>query len=270
MTALRDSGPLWLIGCGNMGGALLHAWLAGGLPAGDVLVVDPAEARLPDGVRRVAAIPADATPPRLLVLAVKPQLLDMVAPAIAGVAGPDTVLVSILAGVDVQTLRARFPRVGGIARLMPNLAAAVGRSQTLLFADNDRAASAGTALAGAAGQVERLPDEGLFDAGTALSGCGPAFLLRFVDALAEAGVALGLPADMAARLALGTVEGTAAFAVASDESPAVLADRVASPGGATREGLNVLDREAGIAALLRDTLAAAARRSGELAAAARS
>jgi pyrroline-5-carboxylate reductase len=119
------------------------------------------------------------------------------------------------------------------------------------------------------GLVEWISDEGLFDAVTALSGSGPAFLFRFIDALAEAGAALGLPADQAARLAMATVEGSAALAAGAEESPAILADRVASPGGTTRAGLDILDADQALKALVRDTLDAAARRGAEMAAAAR-
>lgn len=267
MSRLAGAGPLWLVGCGNMGGAMLRAWRSAGLSGDDVLVIDPAASAI-EGVRVVAAPPAGA-PPAVLVLAVKPQSLDMVAPVLAPYAGAGTQLVSILAGVDVASLRARFPNVGGIARLMPNLAAMVGRGVTLLHADAGADRALAEALAAAAGHAEWLDDEGLFDAGTALSGCGPAFLFRFVDALADAGRDLGLAPDVAARLALATVDGAARFAAAADADPAVLADRVASPGGATREGLNVLDRPDGLRALLDATLRAAARRSQELAEAAR-
>ncbi|WP_302480024.1 pyrroline-5-carboxylate reductase family protein, partial [Sphingomonas bacterium] len=125
------------------------------------------------------------------------------------------------------------------------------------------------ALAAPLGHVEWIADEGVFDAVTALSGCGPGFVFRFVDALAAAGAALGLPADQALRLARATVAGSARMAMEADESPSVLADRVASPGGSTREGLNILNRDDALRRLLSETLAAAARRNGELAAAAR-
>ena len=116
------------------------------------------------------------------------------------------------------------------------------------------------------GHVEWIADEARFDDVTALAGCGPGFVFRFADALAQAGAALGLPADQAARLALATLEGAAVMAADADAPPATLADRVASPGGSTRQGLNVLDRADGLVALLTDTLAASARRNREMAA----
>jgi pyrroline-5-carboxylate reductase len=199
---------------------------------------------------------------------VKPQMLDAVAPAIARTHAP--LLLSILAGVEEAALAARI-EAGAIVRAMPNLPVAIGKGVTALFtgsADPGARATA-AALAAPLGHVEWIGDEAMFDAVTALSGCGPGFVFRFVDALAQAGAALGLPADQAARLALATVEGAAAMAAGADASPAVLADRVASPGGSTREGLNVLDREDALNALLAETLSAARDRNAELAAAAR-
>jgi pyrroline-5-carboxylate reductase len=119
------------------------------------------------------------------------------------------------------------------------------------------------------GLVERIADEGLLDAVTALSGCGPAFVYRFIDALARAGAVLGLPPEQAERLALATVEGAGALAAAAEVSPAVLADRVASPGGSTREGLDVLDRDGALDRLLQATLRAAADRNAAMAVTAR-
>ena len=119
------------------------------------------------------------------------------------------------------------------------------------------------------GLVEWIADEAQFDAVTALAGCGPGFVFRFADALAKAGEALGLPADQAARLAIATLDGAGRMAGASDVSPAMLADRVASPGGSTREGLNILDDGDALVDLLSRTLAASARRNAEMAETAR-
>ncbi|MET0269336.1 MAG: pyrroline-5-carboxylate reductase [Sphingomonas sp.] len=271
MTAAVNEGPLWLVGAGNMGGAMLRGWIAAGRDPATITVIDPTAAGLPEGVLTLAAPPPDGAAPAVLVLAVKPQLLDAVAPVLAPMAAAETLLVSILAGVEIASLRARLPAPHTVVRAMPNLPAAIGRGVTALFADTptpDTRAMA-TGLVAPLGDVEWIDREDMFDAVTALSGCGPAFLFRFVEALAQAGEALGLPAEQAARLALATVEGSAIMAAAADVPPATLADRVASPGGATREGLNVLDRGGAITALLGETLAAAARRSAELAAAAR-
>ena len=263
-------GPLWLVGCGNMGGAMLRGWIAAGLDPAQVTVIDPAEPALPAGVTWLPSPPPDGARPATLLLAVKPQLLDRVAPAIAPVLGEETLLLSILAGVEVASLRARFAAPHAIVRVMPNTPAAIGKGVLALYGDVDAATERRvTRLMAALGLAEWIAREDQFDAVTAVSGCGPAFLFRFVDALARAGAELGLPADQAARLALATVEGAAGLAVAADESPAVLADRVASPGGSTRAGLNVLDEGDALATLLRRTLEAAARRNAEMAAAAR-
>lgn len=264
---MQPTGPLWLVGCGNMGGAMLRRWVASGTRPADVVVIDPGRPDVPDGVRLVADARDAGTDPATLVLAIKPQQLDTVAPLLAEVR--PALLVSILAGVEVAALAARF-RAGAIVRAMPNLPVAIGKGVTALFGDLDASArSAAEALAAPLGHHEWIADEGLFDAVTALSGCGPGFVFRFADALARAGAALGLPSDQAQRLALATLEGAAAMAASADVSPTTLADRVASPGGSTREGLNVLDREEALARLLADTLAASARRNAELAAAAR-
>lgn len=269
---LSNQGPLWLVGAGNMGGAMLKGWLGAGLDPAQLTVIDPQAANLPEGVSAFPAPPPDGAAPATLVLAVKPQLVDAVAPAIAPLLEPETLLVSILAGVEIASLRARFPKPRGVLRVMPNTPVAVGKGVMALHADGlDETATARAAeLMAPLGLVEWIADEGLFDAVTAVSGCGPAFLFRFIEALGEAGAALGLPADQSARLALATVEGAASLAAASSETPATLADRVASPGGSTREGLNVLDEGEALKALLRRTLEAAAKRSAEMAAAARS
>jgi pyrroline-5-carboxylate reductase len=262
------TGQIWLVGCGNMGGAMLRRWLAAGLDAGSILVIDPGTPALPEGVRVVDAPPPGATADTI-VLAIKPQQLDAVAP-ILGDAHGASLIISILAGVEESTLRARFGDIA-IVRAMPNLPVAIGKGVVALHTASESPDSRARAesLAAPLGLVEWIANEVQFDAVTALSGCGPGFVFRFIDALAEAGVALGLPADQADRLARATVEGAGIMAATAPESPAVLADRVASPGGSTREGLNVLDRDGALKNLLRETLAASARRNAEMAAAAR-
>jgi pyrroline-5-carboxylate reductase len=263
-----SSGKIWLIGCGNMGGAMLRRWIAAGTPASSVTVIDPGMPAVPADVALVAA-PPPGDAPDTVVLAIKPQQLDD-AVAMLGAAGSASLVVSILAGVEEATLRARLGDVA-VVRAMPNLPVAIGKGVVALYSGTADAAirARADALAAPLGLVEWIADEALFDAVTALSGCGPGFVFRFIDALAEAGAALGLPADQADRLARATVEGTGIMAMAAPESPATLADRVASPGGSTREGLNVLDRHDALKGLLRETLEASARRNAEMAAAAR-
>jgi pyrroline-5-carboxylate reductase len=264
-------GPLWLIGCGNMGGAMLRGWLSDGLDPARVTVISPTGRSVPAGIRHLTAVPPDGETPALLLLAVKPQMLDAVAPGLAPILGGETVLLSILAGVEIASLRRRFPDVGGVVRVMPNTPVAVGKGVVALYGEGVGAGAAdGIArLMAPLGLVEWLDSEDQFDAVTALSGSGPAFTFRFIDALAEGARALGIPADQALRFARATVEGSAALAMQSDEDPGTLADRVASPGGSTREGLNVLDEGHAFNDLLARTLAAATKRNAELAAAAR-
>ena len=262
-----SSDSIWLIGCGNMGGAMLRGWIADGVSPARITVIDPAMPNVPEGVRVLASPPQNEPSPAVLLLSVKPQSLDAVAPNIAPLLGTDTLLLSILAGVEIASLRARFNAPKNIVRVMPNLPATIGKGVTALYVDTPDATvrALATTLMNPLGSVEWISDESLFDAVTALSGCGPGFVFRFIEALAEAGAALGLPADQAARLAVATVNGSALLAAQSPESAATLADRVASPGGSTREGLNVLDEGDALKKLLAATLAAAARRNAEMA-----
>ena len=260
----RDT--LLMIGAGNMGGAMLARWLATGLDPAAVTVVRPSGAPAGDGVR-VVSHPRDSGPaPAALMLGVKPQKLGDIVDAVRPLIGPETLLVSILAGVTVATLQSRFPEAGAVLRVMPNTPVAIGRGVVALHGDGMDAVqrAAATAFFAPLGMVEWIDDEASFDAVTALSGSGPAFLFRFIDALAAGGAALGLPADQALRLALATVDGAAGLAVGSDEQPGHLADRVASPGGSTRAGLDVLDRNQVLRTLLAETLAAAEHRNAEM------
>jgi pyrroline-5-carboxylate reductase len=231
---------LWLVGAGNMGAAMLARWIDGAVVRSDqVTVIDPGAPVVPAGVRLLDAPPAQETAD-ILVLAIKPQLLDQVAPTLAH-ARPG-LLISILAGVEQATLAARIPATA-IVRAMPNLPVSLGRGVIALHASAADPAARATAeaLMTPLGLVEWIADETLFHAVTALSGSGPGFVYRFVEALAAASV----------------------------ETPATLADRVASPRGTTRAGLDVLDAGDAMMTLVAATLAAAANRSEELAAAAR-
>ena len=263
-------GPIWAIGAGNMGGAILRRWLDTGLDPARLTVIRKSGAAFADGVETLSALPGAGAGPALVMLGVKPQMLDVVAAPLAAAMAPRTVLVSILAGVEAATLARLFPQAR-IVRAMPNLPVAIGRGVVALhMASADPALrTALSALMAPLGLVEWLADEALMDSVTALAGSGPAFLYRFIDTLAAAGVAAGLPADQAARLALATVAGAGDQARDSGIAPADMAERVASPGGSTRKGLDVLDANGALAVLLRDTLAAAIARNREMAAAAR-
>ena len=266
MSAFPIEGPIWLVGCGNMAGAMLGRWLDCGLDPREVTVIRKSGAPVADGVTVLTAPPPDGPVPALVMLGVKPQMLDLVAPALAPMLGAETLLISILAGTRLEALRHRFPTPRDVVRAMPNTPVALGKGVVALA--SDRAEADGRARAAALmqplGLVEWV-DEALFDAVTALAGSGPAFLFRFIDALAEAGADAGMAPDQAARFALATVEGAAALAAESAESPRALADRVASPGGSTRRGLDVLDEDGGLIPLIRNTLTAAILRNREMA-----
>lgn len=259
-----------LVGAGNMGGAMLHGWLAAGMRPEQVTVVSPSLRAMPDGVRVVADVPdADVARFDVIVLALKPQQLGNLRSERFAQHAP-RLLVSVLAGVEIAML-APLCAAKAVVRAMPNLPIAIGKGVVALYgAPEDAEARALTErLMMPLGLVDWIGDEALFDVVTALAGSGPGFLFRFIDALGTAGAALGIPADQAARFALATVAGSAAMAEVAGASPAVLADRVASKGGSTREGLNVLDRDDALVRLLIDTLAAATTRNREMAEAAR-
>ncbi len=261
---------LWLIGCGNMAGAMLSRWLATGVDPATVTVIHPSGKPVADGVRVLPQVPNEP-PPVIAMLGMKPQQLDLVAATLAPALGPDTVLISILAGAEIASLRARFPTPRNIVRAIPNTPSRVGKGATILYAEaGDPAALAAVeALMTPLGLVEWVDDERLFDIVTTLTGSGPAFVFRFISALAEGATALGMDPERAHRLAIATVEGAAALAGASDVGPRDLAERVASPGGTTRAGLAVLDADDRLVRLVRDTFEATVRREQEMRAEAR-
>jgi len=258
---------IWLVGCGNMGGAMLRRWITAGLDARLVTVIEPGEGvEVPPKVKRLAAPPEGAAPD-LVVLAVKPQQLDAVAAALVPWQGQPPVVLSILAGVEAATLRAKLG-VETVVRAMPNLPVSIGKGVVALWTDSADPGPRGAveALAGSLGHVEWIAEEAQFHGVTALSGSGPGFVARIIEALAGAGTRVGLPADQALRFATATVEGSAALLAASEEEPRALANRVASKGGTTQAGLDILDDNAALVRLMADTLNAAAKRSRELAA----
>ncbi len=270
-----ESSPasLVLAGAGKMGGAMLRAWLGRGLPPGAICVMDPepgetiAKLATDSGF---ALNPPTTTTPQVLVLAIKPQALDEATPTLARLAGPNTLVISILAGKTIANVRARLPDAGAIVRAMPNLPAAVGRGVTGLAAEPG-ASTAQRAMAeslmAATGAVVFVDDERLIDAVTAVSGSGPAYVFYLTECLAEAGVALGLPAEVAARLARATVEGAGELLFqCGGQTPAQLRESVTSRGGTTAAALEVLMAEDGLAPLIARTASAAQRRAEALSA----
>ncbi|AEG49063.1 pyrroline-5-carboxylate reductase [Sphingobium chlorophenolicum L-1] len=259
---------LFLVGCGNMAGQMLARWLACGIDPARVIVLRPSGKAVADGVRVITDYPTALPAGTTVLLGMKPYQLADVAASLAPLCGADMRIFSILAGTPLADLRAALPAAGEIVRAMPNLPVGIGEGVTALYADAavpPASRQVVEVFIAPLGLAEWIADEGQFNEVTALSGCGPAFLFRFIDAFARAGEALGLPADQAARMALATVRGSASMAALASESPAVLADRVASPGGMTRQGLNVLDADDRLLKLLTDTLAAARDRGEEMA-----
>jgi pyrroline-5-carboxylate reductase len=270
MTIVSAPAPLWLVGCGNMAGAMLEGWLAAGLDPAAVTVIRPSGRQPAPGIRTLTELPPGETP-ALVLLGVKPQKLAEVAPTLAPALAPGTILVSILAGVEQATLRALFPAPRTVVKAMPNLPVSLGKGVVELHSDTADAEARASVdrLMAALGHVEWFDDEGLFNVASALTAAAPAFLFRFLDALAAGGEALGLAPEQAARLAAAMAEGASALAVAADASPAELARRVASPGGTTQAGLKVLDGEDGLRPLMLRALEVSRRRGAEMAAAAR-
>lgn len=255
---------LVLVGCGRMGGAMLKGWLARGLDAGAVTVIDPklAPEWQDKGLRVNAPLPEN---PAVLVLAVKPQ---MMADALGEVPVlTDTLVLSVAAGTTIATYEATFPGAA-IVRVMPNTPAAIGQGISALIG-NARATPADLDMAEvlmhAVGRVVRLESEDQMDAVTGLSGSGPAYVFHMIEAMAQAGQAVGLSPELALELARMTIAGAGALAVDADEDPAVLRENVTSPGGTTAAGLMVLmDEENGLRPLMKRTVAAATERGREL------
>ncbi|MCA1660967.1 MAG: NAD(P)-binding domain-containing protein [Novosphingobium sp.] len=252
-----------LVGCGNMGQALLQGWITScELSPDGVTVADPIAN--PKHVRVVREIP-QLERFGLIVLAIKPQLFENLVPTLREV-GRNAIVLSIMAGVESATLASALPNAR-IARIMANLSAEYGLSPVTLLAgpgitDEDRALL--DRLGGALGSVEWHDDETLLHAVTALAGSGPGFVYRLLEAFAKGGAALGLEPRTAAAMALATVRGAAELAARSEEDFAALAARVASAGGTTRAGLDVLERDDAADRLIAETLRAARDRSEEL------
>lgn len=261
---------LLLIGCGNMAGAMLAGWIAAGVDPARFAVLTPNSDALPEGValyRTVQEAAAEGTHDAVM-LGFKPHQLHDLAPGFQSLVGSGVGVYSLLAGLTLAQLQSAFPDAAEHVRVMPNLASRINKSPIILLESGlDKAGRAATnEFFGSLGTAVWLADEAKFDLVTALAGSGPGFVYRFIDALAEAAVELGLEAGQARALAKATVDGASSLAAQSDASPGELADQVASPGGMTREGLNVLDQDKALVRLLTDTLAATRDRGAELSA----
>lgn len=273
MTLTLD-GPLVLAGAGKMGGAMLAGWLARGLSPTEVIVQDPgppAEVRELLGRHAIAWSGALAPLPRapaVILVAVKPQMMDEVFPALARHAGPGTLVLSIAAGRTIASFETHLPAGTAVIRAMPNTPAAVGRGITVCCPNGGVTAaqrSLATELLSAVGEVAFVDDEALIDPVTAVSGSGPAYVFLLAECLAEAGRQAGLDADLARRLADATVSGAGELLRQSGLDPATLRRNVTSPGGTTAAALSVLMASDGLQPLMTRAVAAATKRGRELA-----
>lgn len=271
--ALFAAGPLVLVGAGNMGGALLSGWLKQGVPGAGVIVLDPrpseavARALAEAGGRHVTAAPEGVTA-GILFLAVKPQMMADVLPALKSLVGPETVVVSVAAGKTIASFEAVLGAAATV-RAMPNTPAMVGRGVTGAFANarvSEAQRKAVDQLLRVSGPVEWVGNEAEIDAVTAVSGSGPAYVFYLVECLAEAGRKAGLPADLAMRLARETVSGAGELLHQSPDDAATLRRNVTSPGGTTAAALSVLMAEDAMQPLFDRAVEAARKRAEELSA----
>jgi len=263
------SGTLVLVGAGKMGSAMLEGWLALGLDAARIAVIEPKPsdaitALTARGVRLNAASVHDA---RVIVIAIKPQDAAAVVPTLKPLVRANTVAISIMAGPKLGFLQGALGDIA-VVRAMPNTPAAIGRGITVAVPNarvtTDQRALA-DALLRAVGAVEWVDDEALIDAVTAVSGSGPAYVFLLAESLARAGAAAGLPADLSARLARATVSGAGELLRRSPLDAATLRQNVTSPGGTTQAALGVLMADNGLDPLMEKAVAAATKRSRELA-----
>lgn len=265
-------GTVLLVGAGKMGGALIEGWLSCGLDPRNLAVLDPApppEIEKLLTARKIARDPdAKTFSPDAIVVAVKPQVAGEVVPKLAPFVKPKTIVVSIMAGRTIASIEAALPAFAAVVRGMPNMPASIGRGITVAVA-NRRVDGIGKALANdllaAAGKVEWVEQEAMIDAVTAVSGSGPAYVFLLAECLARAGTAAGLPNDLAMTLARETVAGAGELLHRSSLDASKLRENVTSPGGTTAAALEILMGKDGFEALLTRAVAAAAKRSRDLA-----
>jgi pyrroline-5-carboxylate reductase len=265
--------PLVLVGCGKMGGALLGGWAKAGLAAAGTCIVEPAGRDAVSGApgkarfySSAADLPADLNP-RIIVLAVKPQIMGDVLRQLQGQEDSNALILSIAAGYRIQGIAEVLGEATPVIRAMPNTPAAVGKG--ISAAVRSTAATAEDhalveALLAAVGEVVWVDSEDDLDAVTGLSGSGPAYVFHMVEAMAAAGEAAGLDKDLACRLARHTVIGAAALLESSGEDARTLRRNVTSPKGTTEAALEIIMAENGLSDLMRRAVRAATKRGREL------
>ena len=270
MTMLRNIGPVMLVGAGKMGLALAQGWLDAGLPTSNLILVDPSPGQqakdfaADNGVSLYSE--AVGLEPNVLVLAVKPQIIGPVMEGLDAVIGPNTLVVSIAAGISIARL-SEGTGTDRVVRSMPNTPAQLGKGISGLVAGSGvdaEAKAAAEALLAAAGAVVWFDAESDLDAVTAVSGSGPAYVFNLVEAMAAAGVAQGLSEVVAMKLARQTVIGAAALLEAEPAPASVLRENVTSPNGTTAAALGVLMGDEGLTPLMAKAVEAARARSEEL------
>jgi pyrroline-5-carboxylate reductase len=258
---------LVLLGCGKMGSAMLQGWLSQGVRANAVTIIDPypSDWLKAQGVSINTDLPVA---PAVCILAVKPQMMGEALPRLQALGNGNTLFISIAAGTSIASFEDVLGAGTPIIRAMPNTPAAVGRGITALIGnDKTNVDQMGMAeiLMTAVGQTVRLDNEGQMDAVTAVSGSGPAYVFHLIETMAAAGMAEGLPADMAMQLAKATVAGAGELAEQTDEDPSQLRINVTSPGGTTAAALAVLmDAQTGFPKIVSAGVKAVADRSKEL------
>ena len=267
---LKSIGSLLLVGAGKMGSAMLEGWIARGLALKRIAIIEPQPHKTVKALTRRGAKlnPKGKTSAAVIVIAVKPQTAPEAVPPLKRYTGKSTLVLSIMAGRTIVFLEKSLPPGTAIVRAMPNTPAAIGRGITVAVANakvSARQRKQATDLLAAIGKVEWVSDEKLIDAVTALSGSGPAYVFLLAEAMTKAGIAAGLPAALAARLARETVAGSGELLHRSDLDAATLRQNVTSPGGTTAAALEVLMGPAGFDELLIKAIAAATRRSRQLA-----
>lgn len=269
---LGSIGSVLLLGCGKMGGAMLEGWLAQGLSPRNATVVEPSPSPeassllAAHGVAHVAS-GTDAPMADVIVVAVKPQVMDQALPSVAGSVGSGSLVISVAAGKTLADLGAQLPEGTAIVRSIPNTPAAIGEGMTVGVANaavSEAQKTSAVGLLSAVGDFAWIDDEALMDAVTAVSGSGPAYVFLLAECLAEAGRRSGLPVELAARLARQTVVGAGALLGQSELGPATLRQNVTSPNGTTAAALDVLMADPGVQELMTEAVAAATRRSREL------
>ncbi len=270
-SSIRSDAPLLLIGGGRMGAAMLSGWLASGLDAAAVSVVEPYEGTRQalvathPGLTVVSSIDAISASPSVVILAVKPQVMDDVMAPLQLLQG--ALIISIAAGKTLGYFETHLGADRSIIRVMPNTPAAVGAGISVAVGNaqvSSQNRALATALLAAVGMVEWVDDETLIDAVTAVSGSGPAYVFHLVEAMAQAGVDAGLDADLAMKLARQTIIGSGVLMTADVSDARTLRQNVTSPGGTTQAALDVLMGDGRLQALMTEAIAAAKKRSTEL------